>query len=120
MFEHKSKGLLPRRAFYARMAKSVGLVAAVVAFSLLIGSAGYHYVGELPWIDSLLNASMILSGMGPVDPLKTNAAKLFATFYALYSGIVFVAAAGVFFAPFLHHSCFARVRSYPKYQPGSP
>jgi hypothetical protein len=102
MFEHKSERLLPRRAFYARMAKSVGLVAAVVAFSLLIGSAGYHYLGELPWIDSLLNASMILSGMGPVDPLKTNAAKLFATFYALYSGVAFLSIVAILMAPLLH------------------
>ena len=102
MFEHKSERLLPRRAFYARMAKNVGLVGIIVAVSLLIGSVGYHYLGGLPWIDSLLNASMILSGMGPVDPLKTNAAKLFATFYALYSGVAFLSIVAILMAPLLH------------------
>jgi hypothetical protein len=102
MFERKSERLLPRPAFYARMAKSVGLVAVVVTFSLLIGSVGYHYLGDLPWIDSLLNASMILSGMGPVDPLKTTAAKLFATFYALYSGVAFLSIVAILMTPLLH------------------
>ena len=102
MFEHKSHRLLSRRAFYVRMAKSVGAVLAIVAFSLLIGSAGYHYLGELPWIDALLNAAMILSGMGPVDPLKTPGAKLFATFYALYSGVAFLSIVAILMAPLLH------------------
>ena len=74
----------------------------VVAFSLLLGSTGYHYLGELPWIDALLNASMILTGMGPVDPMKTTAAKLFATFYALYSGIAFLTMMAVILAPVVH------------------
>jgi hypothetical protein len=67
-----------------------------------VGSAGYHYVAGLPWIDSLLNASMILAGMGPVDPLKTDSAKLFATFYALYSGVAFLSIMAVLMAPLLH------------------
>ena len=78
MFEHKSEPLVPRWAFYARMAQSAAIVAGIIACSLFVGSAGYHYLGDLPWIDSLLNASMILAGMGPVDPLKTDSAKLFA------------------------------------------
>ncbi len=102
MFEHKSHPLLPRRAFYGRMAKSAAAVAGIVAFSLFIGSAGYHYLGDLPWVDSLLNAAMILSGMGPVDPLKTTAAKLFATFYALYSGVAFLSIVAILMAPLLH------------------
>ncbi len=77
-------------------------MAVVVAFSLFIGSAGYHFLGDLPWIDSLLNASMILSGMGPVDPLKTTAAKLFATFYALYSGVAFLSIVAILMTPLLH------------------
>lgn len=84
------------------MAKSVGVVATIVAFSLFIGSAGYHYLGNQPWIDALLNASMILSGMGPVDPLTTTAAKLFATFYALYSGVAFLSIVAILMAPLLH------------------
>ena len=102
MFEHKSEPLLPRWAFYARMAQSGAVVAGIIAFSLFVGSAGYHYLGGLPWIDSLLNASMILAGMGPVDPLKTASAKLFATFYALYSGVAFLTIMAVLMAPLLH------------------
>jgi hypothetical protein len=74
----------------------------MVAYSLFVGSAGYHYLGGLPWIDSLLNASMILAGMRPVDPLKTDSAKLFATFYALYSGVAFLSIMAVLIAPLLH------------------
>jgi hypothetical protein len=102
MFEHKSKPLLPRSQFYGRMARSVAAVAGIVAFSLLLGSAGYHYFGGLPWIDALLNASMILTGMGPVDPMKTVAAKLFAAFYALYSGIAFLTIVAILMAPLFH------------------
>ncbi len=102
MFEHRSQPLLPRVAFYARMARSAAVVAAIVAFSLFLGSAGYHFFGALPWIDALLNASMILTGMGPVDPLKTLSGKLFATFYALYSGIAFLTMVAILMAPLLH------------------
>ena len=102
MFERKSEPLLSRWAFYARMARSGGFVAGIVAFSLFVGSVGYHCLGGLPWIDSLLNAAMILAGMGPVDPLKTAAAKLFATFYALYSGVAFLTIMAVLMAPLLH------------------
>ena len=102
MFEHKSKPLLPRWAFYIRMAQSGAIVAGIITFSLFVGSAGYHYLGGLPWIDSLLNASMILAGMGPVDPLTTDSAKLFATFYALYSGVAFLTIMAVLMAPLLH------------------
>ena len=102
MFEHKSEPLLPQWAFYARMARSGAIVAGIITFSLYVGSAGYHYLGGLPWIDSLLNASMILAGMGPVDPLKTDSAKLFATFYALYSGVAFLSIMAVLMAPLLH------------------
>ena len=70
--------------------------------SLVIGIFGYHYLEGLSWIDSLLNASMIAGGMGPVDPIKTTAGKLFASFYALYSGLAIISAAGVLFAPIFH------------------
>jgi hypothetical protein len=102
MFEHKSKPLLTRWAFLGRMARSGVVVVGIIAFSLFLGSAGYHIFGRLPWIDSLLNASMILTGMGPVDPLKTTSAKLFATFYSLYSGVAFLTAMAVLVAPLLH------------------
>jgi hypothetical protein len=102
MFEHKSKPLLSRKAFYARFAWSVVATAGIVTVSLFMGSAGYHYLGELPWIDALLNASMILAGMGPVDPIGSSAAKLFASFYALYSGIAFLTMVAILMAPLLH------------------
>ena len=102
MFEHKSEPLLPRWAFYGRMARSGALVTGIVAFSLFLGSAGYHFFGSLPWVDALLNASMILTGMGPVDPLKTTSAKLFDTFYSLYSGVAFLTMMAVLVAPLLH------------------
>jgi hypothetical protein len=84
------------------MARSGAVVVGIIAFSLFLGSAGYHLFGGLPWIDALLNASMILTGMGPVNPLKNTSAKLFATFYSLYSGVAFLTMMAVLTAPLLH------------------
>ncbi len=80
----------------------MGVAACVVFPSLGLGMLGYHFFGDLSWIDALLNAAMILTGMGPVDPLHTVVAKLFASFYALFSGIVFITTAGVLLAPVMH------------------
>jgi len=73
-----------------------------LVFSIGIGVLGYHYIGELKWIDSIYNASMILTGMGPVNEMKTNAAKLFASIYAIFSGVIFLSTVAIFFAPFAH------------------
>ena len=73
-----------------------------MVFSIGIGVLGYHYIGELKWIDSIYNASMILTGMGPVNEMKTNAAKLFASIYAIFSGVIFLSTVAIFFAPFAH------------------
>lgn len=73
-----------------------------LTLSLGLGVWGYHHYAGLPFIDSLLNASMILTGMGPIDPMKTDAAKLFASFYSIYSGVAFLTSIGVFIAPTLH------------------
>lgn len=70
--------------------------------ALGIGVIGYHSLGGLSWIDALVNASMILGGMGPVDPIKTDAGKYFASFYALFSGLLFIGAASIVLAPFMH------------------
>jgi hypothetical protein len=70
--------------------------------ALLIGILGYHYIAGFDWIDALLNASMILTGMGPVGPLTTTAAKIFASAYALFSGLVFISVIGVVLAPVMH------------------
>ena len=102
MFEHKSKKVIPVKHYVRRQLQYIGYASIIISFSLFIGVVGYHHFGNLGWIDSLLNASMILGGMGPVDPLSSDAAKLFASFYSLYSGIVFLAIVAVMLAPALH------------------
>jgi hypothetical protein len=101
-YEHKSKPLLPVPAFISRLARHFLGSVCLIFSALGIGILGYHEFENLPWVDSLLNASMILGGMGPVDPVKTVAGKLFASFYALFSGIIFLVAASVIFAPLFH------------------
>src|SRR5207247_6128923 len=90
MYEHRSELLLTRAQFFRRMFKHALAVGGVLAVSLGLGVLGYHGFEGLPWLDALLNASMILGGMGPVDPLKSTGGKLFASFYALFSGIIFL------------------------------
>jgi hypothetical protein len=102
MFERHDQPLLPRQAYHRRVGKHFLIVLVIIGGSLFIGMAGYHYFEGLPWIDAMLNSAMLLGGMGPVDVLHTTAGKLFATFYALYSGIVFLVVAGVLFAPAFH------------------
>ena len=102
MYEHRRQRLLSRAEFGKRVGRH-GLVAlGVLLFGLGIGVLGYHWLAHLSWIDSLLNASMILGGMGPVDPLPTNAAKIFASCYALFSGLAFIGIVSVLLAPFVH------------------
>jgi hypothetical protein len=102
MYEHRTQLLLSRAEFRKRVSRH-GLVAfGVLIFGLGIGVLGYHWIAHLSWIDSFLNASMILGGMGPVDDLCTNAAKFFASFYALFSGLAFVGIVSVLLAPFVH------------------
>lgn len=107
MFEHRNEPLLTRGAYRLRLVRHALLALGLIAASLLMGVLGYHFFEGLSWLDSLVNASMLLGGMGPVDPLHTVAGKLFASFYALYSGMVFLIIVGVVFAPifhrFLHH-----------------
>lgn len=102
MYEHRREPLLPFPAFLRRVLKSVYAAAIVVVVSLGIGVLGYHKLENIPWIDAILNAAMILGGMGPVNELHTTAGKLFASAYALFSGIVFVTTTGILLAPFLH------------------
>ncbi len=102
MFEHRTKPLISKRQFYWRIFLFILLASGLIFFSLLIGILGYHFFERLSWLDSLLNASMILGGMGPVNPVQTNAGKLFASFYALFSGLVLLVAVGVIFAPIFH------------------
>ena len=102
MYEHHSKHLLPRREFFRRVARNAGLGAVVVVISLGLGMIGYHVLEKLPWIDAFLNAAMILSGMGPVATLQTDAGKIFAGGYALFSGIALISIVGIIFAPVVH------------------
>jgi hypothetical protein len=102
MFEQRRKPLLPRRAFYARVARSVALAVAIVIVSLGIGMAGYHGFEGLSWLDAFLNAAMILSGMGPVATLQTAGGKLFAGCYALFSGLALITTLAVIIAPLFH------------------
>ncbi len=101
-FEHHKKPLLSKKQFLHRQLRYAGFSLIILLCSIVMGTVGYHVFGNLPWIDAFLNASMILGGMGPVDRLDTNSAKLFASFYALFSGIAFIAFAGVLFAPVYH------------------
>ena len=102
MFEHRSMPLLPRRKFYWRLAAHGGIGLGIISISLIVGVVGYHSTAGLPWIDSLLNASMIMGGMGPVDTLQTSGAKIFASAYALYSGLVLLISVGFLFTPIFH------------------
>jgi hypothetical protein len=102
MYEHRMHPLLSRADFTKRIALHVMLALFALALALGIGVVGYHYLGELKWLDALLNASMILGGMGPVDTLHKPVAKLFASCYALFSGLVFIGVASVLVAPFVH------------------
>jgi len=102
MFEHKSQKLLPWPEFVGRMALSFLLAFGIVGVALTIGVLGYHYIAHLAWIDAVLNASMILTGMGPVDTMKDTPSKIFASAYALFSGVVFLSAVGIVLAPVFH------------------
>ena len=101
-FEPMHAPLIPRAAFLRRIARSILIGLGFVAVSLAMGMAGYHGIAGLSWIDSLLNASMILTGMGPVDPMRTNGAKIFASAYALFSGVAFLSMVAVVVAPVVH------------------
>ena len=102
MFERKSEPIVSRAMFIRRMAACFGVSLVMIALSLGIGICGYHWSAALSWLDSLLNASMILSGMGPVDRLDNTAAKLFASGYAVFSGLMFISVMGVLLAPVVH------------------
>ncbi len=102
MNKRKVKNILPPKEFAKRVIKYSVFSISLLAFSIGIGILGYHYIGELKWIDSIYNASMILTGMGPVNEMKTDSAKIFASIYAIFSGVVFLSTVAIFFAPFAH------------------
>ena len=102
MFEHHSESLLSKRDFLVRQAKHVGLAGGFILGGWAIGISGYVLFEDMSFIDATLNAAMILGGMGPVSELHTTAGKLFASFYAIFSGVGFIGATGVIFAPLYH------------------
>src|SRR6059058_2236993 len=101
-FETKHQPLLSRPAFARRVARSFSVALLLVGISLLAGVVGYRYFEGMEWIDAFANAAMILSGMGPLSPLQSWGGKLFAGLYALYSGLVLIAATGILLAPVMH------------------
>lgn len=100
--ETRHQPVASRRHFLRRVALYACLAAGFLCLSLLAGTAGYHYIAGLPWLDALLDASMILTGMGPVSPMTTDAAKLFASAYAIFSGVAFLTTASILLAPVVH------------------
>ena len=102
MYEKRKHPLATKKIYIQRLSRSFMLASVFMVGSLLLGVAGYHFIGNLPWIDSLVNASMILGGMGPVDVIKNDAGKVFTSFYALYSGVSFLTAFSILMAPALH------------------
>jgi hypothetical protein len=102
VFEHRREPLLPRPIFYARLARSATLCSAIIIVSLGVGMTGYHFLEGMSCLDSFVNAAMILSGMGPASPVQSVPGKIFAGCYALFSGLAFMGAIGVLFAPIFH------------------
>lgn len=102
MYEHRKHRLLAWPDFLRRAARHLSWAFLILLCAVGFGTVGYHTIGRLNWIDAFLNASMILSGMGPVDRMETATAKLFAALYALFSGLVFIGVVGVVLAPWVH------------------
>jgi len=102
MYEPRHQRPIPRRHFVRRLLSHLLASMALIVVSLFLGMLGYHHYEQLPWRDAFLNAAMLLGGMGPVEFPQTDGGKLFAGFYALYSGLVFLVAVGVIVAPALH------------------
>lgn len=94
--------LPPRSVFLRHLSRNLSIAIGLVLGSLGIGTLGYHVFAGLPWLDAMLNAVMILTGMAPVDPLHSTAGKVFAICYALYSGVAFLTLVAVLFAPLVH------------------
>lgn len=102
IYENKKQKLISVKRFRGRIMYAVYIDMMLISVSLLIGVLGYHFFNNLSYVDSFMNASMILGGMGPVDPLISDAAKIFAGCYALYSGIAFLTSFAILITPVYH------------------
>ena len=102
MYEHRRTHVITRRAFIQRMLRHVSIALLVILIAWAMGAIGYHVFESLSWVDAFLNAAMILGGMGPVDIMHTNTGKIFASLYALFSGIFFIGVTGIVMAPVAH------------------
>lgn len=100
--EHKQQTVVSLPHFLQRMGRYALFAAALVIFSVLLGTIGYHFTSDLDWLDSFYMACMILTGMGPTAEMTTASSKIFSSFYALYSGVAFLSITAVFFAPIIH------------------
>ena len=102
MYEHRTAQVIPWPAFVRRMLRHGGYVLEIAAVSIAIGMAGFHWLAMQSWLDAFVNSAMLLGGMGPVGEIRSNGGKLFAGFFALYAGLVFIAAFALLMAPALH------------------
>ncbi|HLF62831.1 MAG TPA: hypothetical protein VI603_03725 [Saprospiraceae bacterium] len=100
--EHRKQQVVPLPHFLFRIVRYTLFAGVLIVISVCIGTIGYHHFGQISWLDSFHMACMILTGMGPVSEMKSDAAKLFSSFYALYSGVAFLSITAVFFAPMVH------------------
>jgi hypothetical protein len=94
--------LAPRSEFFARLGRGAAIAGTIIAIGLALGAAGFHFSEDLPWLDATLNASMLLAGEGPIAPLHNVSGKVFATIYALFSGIFFITATSLVLGPVVH------------------
>jgi hypothetical protein len=102
MFTKFTDPVPPFSVFLRLLLKSVLIGILLITIALGAGMWGYHYYEKMPWVDAFVNAAMILSGMGPVSTLATDDGKLFAGFYALFSGLFFILIMGILLAPLMH------------------
>lgn len=102
MYERRSHAPIPRTRFIRRVLLHAAAAIALLLLSLVLGMVGYEYFERLPWRDAFLNAAMLMGGMGPVDPPRTDGGKLFAGLYALYAGLVLLVTVGLLFTPIVH------------------
>jgi len=102
MYEKFHMKLISLPTFLSRLLKSLLWVLLLISIALWIGMLGYHVYEQIPWVDAFVNASMILSGMGPVSTLATEAGKIFAGFYALFSGLFFILTMSIILSPMAH------------------